>query len=167
MSRKRWDFSAILILAVVLSGAVAGPPPPHSSGYTFSQIAKLDDNPFHSYLEPGMINSRGDVLFAPDLNTGGEAVVLWRKGQLATIAQAGETMPGGGVMGGTLSPIGMNDSGDVAFAITRDGWASPFPYPYLINAGIYRYSARDGLVPVLVPGQTGYGLSLFWAPTTA
>ncbi len=73
-------------MLLVLAVAAASPQP---SNYRFTRLATLDDNPFHSYLEPGMINSRGDVLFAPDLNTGGEAVVLWRKGQMTTVAKAG------------------------------------------------------------------------------
>ena len=121
------------------------------SGYAFTRIATLGGNPFLSYFEPAAVNSRGDVLFAPDLATGGEGVYLWRRGLMTAIAEGGQPLPGGGTMGYTLSPVAMNDSGQIAFIATRDGTDFP-PSPLGINAGVYRYDPLRGVTAVMVPG---------------
>ena len=148
-----------MLVFALMAASVPQPAAAQPSGYAFTQIAKMNDT--FSYFEPAAINNRGDVLFGPGLNAGGEAVILWRKGQMTSIASAGQPLPGGGVMGYTLSPLAMNDSGDVAFIVTRDG-PENVPSPLGFNAGVYRYDSRLGAVPVIVPGVTALGDSLAW-----
>jgi hypothetical protein len=139
------------------------------SQYTFTPIANLND--YAGYFEPATITNNGDVLFAPAMKTGGEGVLLWRRGAITTIAKGGQTAPGGGlcwsptpitcpVFGYTFSPVQMNNHGDVAFAMTRDYLS--FLLPVGANAGVYRYNSRTGLVPVMVPGTPAPGGGLFW-----
>lgn len=91
-----------------------------------------------------------------------EGVLLWRKGVLTTIAEAGQLLTDGGIMGYTLSPVQMNDHGEVAFIISRDGPGN-FPSPTGWNAGVYRYDSRTGINPVMVPGTTPVpGGGSFW-----
>ena len=71
----------VLVLLLLAASAMAQP-----SGYAFTRIATLGGNPFLSYFEPAAVNSRGDVLFAPDLATGGEGVYLWRRGLMTAIS---------------------------------------------------------------------------------
>ena len=83
-------------------------------------------------------------------------MIRWRQGELSTIAKGGQdTLPGGGILGYTLSPVAMNLLGEAAFVMTRDG--SDLPTPLGFHAGVYRYSPRTGVVPVMVPGLGGQG----------
>ena len=129
-------------------------------GYTFTQIANLQD--YAGYFEPATLTNRGEVLFAPALLTGGdgEGVYLWRKGKRTTIAAGGQPMPDGGVLGYTLSPVAMNEDGEVAFIMTRNHLDTPPPLG--LNAGVYRYRHHTGVVPVMVPGLKGHGGDAFW-----
>src|SRR5579885_1816043 len=133
-----------------------------AQSYTFTQIAALGGStPFVSYFEPGAITNFGQVVFGPDLNTGGEGVFLWRGGQLTAIAKGGQTMADGGVLGYTLSPMSANLWGDVAFIMTRNG-TGDVPPPLGLNAGVYRYNPLTGVVPVMIPGQQAPGGGAFW-----
>lgn len=78
--------------------------------YTFTKIASLDGSPFVNYFEPAGVTVSGQVLFAPALNTGGEGVFLWRHGLITAIAQGGQTMPDGGVLGYTFYSHTWHDS---------------------------------------------------------
>jgi len=148
----------ILLIAVMTShGAFA-----QSSNYTFTQIASLND--YAGYFEAGSVTNRGEVLFAPGLlnPANSEGVLLWRKGVLTTIAQGDQLLSDGGTMGYTLSPVQMNDHGEVAFIISRDGPGN-FPSPTGWNAGVHRYDSRTGINPVMVPGSTPVpGGGSFW-----
>lgn len=151
----------VVLVLVALCAVVPRVALAQSSSYKFTQVAKVGDSVGNgsqivSYFEPAAINDLGEVLFAPDLTTGGEGVILWRHGQLTTIAKGGDdNLPGGGVLGYTLSPLAMNLFGDAALVMTRDG--NSFPSPSGFNAGVYRYSPRTGVVPVMVPGLKGHG----------
>jgi hypothetical protein len=138
-------FAILIALAAAVLPGIATAQAVH---YAFAPIANLDD--YYGYLEPATITNSGDVLFAPALVTGGEGVLLWHHGAITTIAQGGETMPDGGVFGYTFSPVQMNERGDVAFAITRDG-INNVPEPSGINAGVYRYNRLTGVTPVMIP----------------
>ncbi len=154
-----------LLSLLVCSSAVAQP------HYTFTPIANLND--YAGYFEPATLNNRGDVLFAPAMKTGGEGVLLWRKGVLTTIAQGDQPTFDNGlcwpptfpsdcpVFGYTFSPIQMNEHVDVAFMMTRDG-INNVPNPLGINTGVYRYNSRTGVVPVMVPGTPAPGGGVFW-----
>ena len=152
----------ILRFLIVLFTAVTMPlfAPAQHHGYTFTQIASLDD--YAGYFEPATLTNRGEVLFAPALLTGGdgEGVLLWRKGKLTTVAAGGQQMPDGGVLGYTLSPVAMNENGEVAFIMTRNHLDTPPPLG--LNAGVYRYSHHTGVLPVMVPGLKGHGGNEFW-----
>jgi len=154
---------SLLVLAIMPGLALA------QSHYTFTPIANLTD--YNGYFEPATINNFGEVLFAPAMKTGGEGVLLWHHGTITTIAKGGQTAPGGGlcwsptpvtcpIFGYTLSPIQMNDHGEVVFAMTRDNLSSLSPVG--ANAGVYRYNSRTGVVPVMVPGMSAPGGGLFW-----
>jgi hypothetical protein len=151
-------YYVIAIAAVVLLLGISPAFAQRTHSYRFTSIANLQD--YGGYFEPATITNRGDVLFAPALLTGGEGVLLWRKGTLTTIAAGGQVMPDGGILGYTLSPVAMNEDGEVAFIMTRN--YLDLLSPLGLNAGAYRYSARSGVVPVMVPGLQGHGGNSFW-----
>jgi hypothetical protein len=149
--------SFFFLIAVAMSlGALAQP-----SNYTFTKIADLND--YAGYFEPATLINRGEVLFAPAMQSGGEGVLLWRRGSVTTVAAGGQLMPvpDGGVLGYTLSPIAMSDNGEAAFVMTRNG-IDFVPSPTGFNAGVYRYNSRTGIVPVMVPGVKQEGGDGFW-----
>lgn len=144
----------LLGLTAILSQIALSQP----SHYTFTPIANLND--YGGYFEPATLNNRGEVLFAPAMASGGEGVLLWRKGALSIIATGGQPAPGGGVFDYTLSPVQMNENGDVAFIMTRDYGNEP---PILgLDAGVYRYNSRTGVAPVMLPGMPAPGGGVFW-----
>jgi len=157
-------FSALAVASI--SGTALA-----QSHYTFTTIANLSD--YGGYFEPATITNADDVLFAPALLTGGEGVLLWHHGTITTIAQGGQptfddglcyppTMPTDcPVFGYTYSPVQMNDRGDAAFAMSRDGIYNS-PTPDGINVGVYRYNRRTGVVPVMLPGMPAPGGGIFW-----
>ena len=108
---------------------------------------------FFGVFESNVINNRGDVLFGSNLTTEDEAgVFLLRRGVPSKIARTGDTAPGGGVFvpPGFLSPITLNDRGDVAFAFLLNAFV-----PVSLNAGLYRFSSSAHRVsPVVIPGVT-------------
>lgn len=86
--------------------------------------------------------------------------MLWSKGSLTPVAEGGQLMPDGGVLGYTFSPIAMNQNDEIAFIMSRDGYNEPPPLG--LDAGVYRYSARTGVIPVMVPGLQSYNGNAFW-----
>jgi len=151
--------AAVIVLLVAFASQ-----PAVAQSYRITQLTPLGGStPFVSYFEPAAINDFGQVLFAPDLYTGGEGVFLWQRGQLTAIAKGGQTMPDGGTMGYTLGPLGMNEWGEVAFTMTRNEFVEPPPAG--LNAGVYRYNPRTGVVPVMVPGLKGHGDNMFLGST--
>ena len=151
MSLTRSAVIVVLLLVPRLAWAQA-------PGYVFSRVTDgtgvVDGAEYAGYMEPAAVNSRGDILFAPGITTG-EAVVLARHGTLTTISKGGTSMPDGGVLGYTLSPVSMNDNGDIAFIMTRNGFDLTSPFGR--NAGLYRYNAHIGVVPAMLPGQPAPG----------
>jgi hypothetical protein len=162
---------SLRILVVILAAAAMSMIAPAQSHYTFTSIASLSD--YGGYFEPATLTNADDVLFAPALLTGGEGVLLWHYGRITTIAQGGQPTLDNGlcwpptfpsdcpVFGYTFSPIQMNERDDVAFVMSRDG-INNVPTPLGINAGVYRYNSRTGIVPVMVPGMPAPGGGLFW-----
>ena len=165
MRSLRIAFITAAAVAILSGAAIA------QSHYTFSPIANLND--YAGYFEPATITNPGDVLFAPAMLTGGEGVLLWHHGTITTIAKGGQPTLDNGLcwplttpsdcpfFGYTFSPVQMNDSGDVAFVMSRDG-INNIPSPLGINAGVYRYNRRTGMVPVLLPGMPAPGGGRFW-----
>jgi len=157
-------FSALAV--VTISGTASA-----QSHYTFTSIANLND--YAGYFETATLTNADDVLFAPALLTGGEGVLLWHHGTINPIAQGGQptldtgwcwppTVPSDcPVFGFTLSPVQMNERGDVAFGMSRDG-INNWPSPDGINAGVYRYNSHTGVVPVMVPGMPAPSGGSFW-----
>jgi hypothetical protein len=126
--------------------------------YTYTSIASLDS--YGGYMEPATITNRGEVLYAPALISGGEGVISWSKGALTTIAAGGQPAPGGGTFGYTLSPVQVSDPGNVAFIMTRDYLSTPPPTG--LDAGVYRYNSRSGIVPVMLPRTPAPSGGNFW-----
>ena len=157
----------IALIAELLPGFASA----QASHYRFTSIANLDD--YNGYFEPATITNADKVLFAPALLTGGEGVLLWDHGTLTTIAQGRQPTHDTGlcwpptspsdcpVFGYTFSPVQMNERGEVAFVMGRDG-INNVPMPNGINAGVYRYNQRTGMVPVMVPGMQAPGGGRFW-----
>jgi hypothetical protein len=90
---------------------------------------------------------------------------LLRKGDIAEIARAGESAPGGDgdvYDFGFLSPTTLNDRGDVGFVWLLEHFCFPDPSdpsnecpPIGVNAGVYRFSQSTHTVsPVMRPGVT-------------
>ncbi len=152
MSTLRTLLFGVVAIAILSSTAVA------QSHYTFTSIANASD--YAGYFEPATINNRGDVLFAPAMKTGGEGVLLWHHGTITTIAKGGQPAPGGGVFDYTLSPVQMDDNDEAAFVMTRDYGNEPPLFG--LGAGIYRWSAHTGIVPVMLPGVPLPGGGRFW-----
>src|SRR5262245_21835256 len=98
MEMRKVNTLLAFILAAVVPGAAL------AQSYTFTQIEPLGGS-FPFYFEPAALDGSGELLFAPSLNTGGEGVFLWTRGQLTAVALGGQTMPDGGVLGYTLSPV--------------------------------------------------------------
>jgi hypothetical protein len=155
----------VALLSILVCGTAVAQP--HQ--YHYTAIASLDS--YGLYMEPATITNRGDVLFAPSLLTGGEGVVAWRKGIINNIALANNQnpAPGGGAClpgyqcpfyGYTQSPVQMADNGDVAFIMTRD--YLDLPQPQGIDAGVYRYTAKTGVLPVMLPGTPAPSGGKFW-----
>ena len=154
----------VLLAAALLPLGVPAQP----SHYTLTQIADVND--YAGYFEAGTITNHGDILFAPGLLNppnppNSEGVLLWRKGMPTSIASGGQGLPGGGIMGYTLSPVQMNDHGEAGFIVSRDGpgvFPSPPDHPTGWNAGVYRYNSRTGITPVMIPGTPAPGGGSFW-----
>ena len=159
---------SISLAFVVLSSATTA----QAQHYTFTPIANASD--YAGYFEPATINNLDDVVFGPALLSGGEGVLLWHRGSITPIAQGGWPThdnglcwapppydPSGCPVFGYTAYMQLNDFGDAAFVMTRDG-INFVPTPWNINLGVYRYSRRTGVVPVMVPGMRAPGGGLFW-----
>jgi len=156
----------LLLIAAALAASSLALAQTH---YTFTPIASASD--YAGYFEPATINNFGDVLFGPALLSGGEGVLLWQHGNITPLAEGGWPTHDNGLC---LSPtaldcpffgytayMDMNDRGDVAFVMTRDG-INYTPTPWNLNLGVYRYRRQTGVVPVMVPGMRAPGGGLFW-----
>jgi Matrixin len=107
-------------------------------------------------IEPYTLTGRGQAMYAaeffdPASFVGGEGAYV-ASGTPALAARTGQPAPGGGTFGaGVLFGVAGNDGGDAAFTFALE----PFTFPVGVNAGLYRYSGRDGsLDAVVVPGVT-------------
>jgi hypothetical protein len=127
-----------------------------AAAYTYTKIAAIGEAApggaqYINDFEPGQINNRGDVIYVADLSTAGtangftgEGVFLLRNGQIFSLA-----LPTPGTVTGGLTPTGINNAGDAAFAY------GPAETPLGNNVGLYRYSANQKTVSsVVVPGVT-------------
>ena len=100
---------------------------------------------FFGVFESNVINNRGDVLFGSNVTTeDAAAVFLLRRRVTSEIARTGEPAPGHPrgvfVSPGFLSPITLNERGDVAFVFLLE----PFKIgesPAGLPAGVYRFSS--------------------------
>lgn len=162
MRRERM-LTAILAVLFVLSATVASQKPAQAGDYVFSKVAALGDsapggNNYTIDFEPYAINNQGDIGFVADLDIpgGGEGVFLVHNGKISPLARSGGSAPGGGTFYGAPGigdngPFSVNASGDAAFSF----FLGPLSSPYGIDAGVYRYSHKNGTVtPVIVPGVT-------------
>jgi hypothetical protein len=89
------------LTAVALSGAT----PPDAAGGTLAEF------------EPPVLSNAGDVAFLASLRRGretGEAIYLWRRGQLSKLVASGDRAPGGGNYASFGNPA-LNSRGAVAF----------------------------------------------------
>ncbi len=170
MQRNGFWKSLGAVLGVALLVAVIGSLSHHAwahpEGYVLTPLAFLGDpapggGTFLSTFESNVINNRGEVLFGSNVppevtpdEFGPAGVFLLRKGVTSQLARTGEPAPGGGDFAppGFLSPITLNDRGDVAFAFLL----APFPsFPIGVTAGVYRFSrATQTVTPVVIPGMT-------------
>jgi hypothetical protein len=157
---KRTRLFATIFVGIVAASCLTQMALAQPSNYKFTKIADLKDygGYTYGYFEPAAINDRRDVLFAPlvgyildqDLNeVGWEAVVLWRQGNLTTIA-AGKL--NGDPFFNTLSPVAMNDSGTLAYTLAKDAANS--------SSSVYRYDARTGQNIVMWPHYIANGIEL-------
>ena len=164
-------FSLASLVLLAMGPVTAGAAPPN--GYTYRVVATLGelappekDGVHHAGdFEPGDINGRGDVAFASDLAKSddmifGEGLFARYNGITRKIARTGDPISGTQLNygGGVLSPLGMNDPGDVAFAFLID-----VPSNLLqTGAGVFRYdSMRQKVSPVLLPGDRAPGGTTF------
>jgi hypothetical protein len=92
--------------------AVSGAATPDSSGGTLAQF------------EPPVLSNSGDVAFLAAIRRGresGEAIYLWRRGQLSRLVASGDRAPGGGLFASFGNPA-LNNKGEVAFgALVEQG----------------------------------------------
>src|SRR5215472_14549186 len=153
---RQINFKMMLSLIAVFMGL--SPANSRAEGYTYSKIASRGDtapggSQFNFGFEPGQINDRGDLVYVADLApSGDEGVFLFNDRKTAALALPGHSAPGGGTFDGLgLTPTGINDEGDAAFAAAL---TPPNPVPGM-NAGLYRYSAdKKTLSAVVVPRVT-------------
>lgn len=161
---------SLAVLAAAMGALTAEAAPP--GGYTFSVVATLGDpapggGRHINDLEPGDINSRGDVAFASDLQDDngtflGEGLYARYHGFTRAIARSGDPISGALNYGpGILSPPGMNDSGDVAFGFCTDIPSAWFTLCGTVP-GVFRYdSVSNRVSPVLLPGDPAPGGTTF------
>jgi hypothetical protein len=145
-----------LLVAVALMGIQ----PRHAAaqnGYKFTPIAFLGDpapggGTFNNDPAPPGLNSRGQLAFTAEPVSGEEAIFLLSRGTLTQIVRFGQAAPGGGMFStAEVGNIGLNESGDAAFAFTLD----PLDFGPPVVAGVYRWSHRtQALTPVVVPNLT-------------
>jgi hypothetical protein len=162
--QKRFPISRLLGVALMLAvvSGTAGNAVADPKDFVLKPLAFLGDEApgggtFFAVFESNVINNRGDVLFGSNVTTEDAAgVFLLRKGShVSEIARTGESAPGGSVfVFGFLSPITLNNRGDVAFAFLLE----PFEIGKSlvgVPAGVYRFSSSaHKLSPVVIPGVT-------------
>jgi hypothetical protein len=94
------------LIALVLSGA-ATPDTPQGTLADF---------------EPPVLSDTGDVAFLASIRRGretGEAIYLWRRGQLSKLVASGDSSPGGGIFAAFGNPA-LNNKGAVVFGAVVD-----------------------------------------------
>ena len=146
-----------LAMAPSNSFAVSNP------AYTFQVVTTIGSaapggGAFVSDFEPTKLNNRGQLAFTaePDV-PGEEAIFLAGGGTIQQIIRFGQSAPGGGTFSlYELGNIGLNDSGDAAFAFTLE----PLDFGPPINAGLYRWSHMSktlsaAVVPNVTPDPSG------------
>ena len=161
--QKRFPISRLLGVALMLAvvSGTAGNAVADPKDFVLKPLAFLGDQApgggtFFGVFESNVINNRGDVLFGSNVTTEDAAgVFLLRRGVPSEIARTGDLAPGGGVFvsPGFLSPITLNDRGDVAFVFLLNSFPS---FPVGVPAGVYyRFSSSaHRLSPVVIPGVT-------------
>jgi hypothetical protein len=78
-------------------------------------------------FEQPVLNEAGDVAFLVATRRGreaGEAIYLWRKGQLSKLVASGDRAPGGGIFSNFGNPA-LNNKGEVAFGALIKQGSSP------------------------------------------
>jgi hypothetical protein len=92
--------------------AVSGGATPDTPGGTLAEF------------EPPVLSNSGDVAFLAAIRHGrenGEAIYLWRRGQLSKLVASGDRVPGGGLFASFGNPA-LNNKGEVAFgALVEQG----------------------------------------------
>ncbi len=150
--------AGLLSLAAAPGGSLAAGP-----AYTFNVVTTIGSaapggGAFVSDFEPTALNNRGQIAFAaePDV-PGEEAVFLARGGTIQQFMRFGQSTPGGGTASiYELGNIGLNDSGDAAFAFTLE----PLDFGPPLNGGLFRWSHSSGtlsaaVVPNVTPAPNG------------
>jgi len=145
--------AGLISLAAAPSGSFAA-----DHAYTFEVVTTVGSaapggGVFVSDFEPTALNNHGQlVLTAESHDPGEEAVFLAGGGTLQQIMGFGQSAPGGGTTSlYVLGNIGLNDSGDAAFAFSL----APLDFGPPINGGIYRWSHPSGtLSAAVVPNVT-------------
>jgi len=141
------------------AASAANPP------YTFKVITTIGSpapggGAFGNDFEPTGLNNRGQLAFTaePDVPFE-EGIFLAGSGGIQQIMRFGQSAPGGGTFStAELGIVGLNDSGDAAFAfalVPTGGVVGDNDFGPPINGGLYRWSHRTAsLSPVVVPNVT-------------
>ena len=151
----------VLLVAGLLCGSS---PAMAQSSWRFAKVIAVGDSApgpeggTFALLLPPALNNKGDVALDGVTFPGGafeEGVYLAGRGRPVAITRFGRLAPGGGVFGGfgLFGSIGLNDSGEVAFAFGRDPVPQP-ARPWQFGAGVYRRLEGETLKAVFVPHVT-------------
>jgi hypothetical protein len=140
-------------------------PQPSGPAPKVNVIARLGDPApggvvFDFDFEPYALSDRGQVAFAadffdPNSFASGEGAFLNDGTTTRLLAKTGDLAPGGGTFGaGVWVNIGLNNRGDVAFAL------DPFSRQSGLNSGVYHWDASSQnlsavVSPFVTPAPTG------------
>jgi hypothetical protein len=118
-----------------------------AASYTIHPIAKFGDRAGRVLIpsgvdagfEIGSLNNAGDLIFVTEDSAGGEALVLSSNDSLEPLVIGGADAPGGQWPSDVqlLSPVSMNQFGNVGFTANVDTASSP-------NAGTFLWDAAAG-----------------------
>jgi len=157
-SKPAPPFLVLGLAGLISLTAAAGSSFAADPAYTFKVVTTIGSpapggGAFVSDFEPTGLNNRGQLAFTaePDV-PGEEAVFLAGGGTIQQLMRFGQSAPGGGTSSlYEMGNIGLNDSGDAAFAFTLE----PFDFSEPLHGGVYRWSARNQtLSPVVIPNVT-------------
>jgi hypothetical protein len=151
--------AAIGLAAAQRSACAADPP------YTFKVVTTIGSpapggGAFASDFEPTGLNNRGQLAFTAEPDELGEEGIFLAGGSgIQQIVRFGQSAPGGGTFSAAeLGMIGLNDSGDAAFAfslVPPGGTVGDVDFGPPIYGGLYRWSHRTAMLsPVVVPNVT-------------